>query len=171
MNWLKHLKLTLILALLATMAACLRPRSSTPVLPTSGADALPEAPLQAATVYPTAPIVPTIPDPVRIIDFSVTPLNDQEIGVNVCTSGRGGVGLTIRVSYNTSNLGDDSGTWQVIKELGVPCFTPTDRPVWNITDLKPGVYLLRVEVKTPEDPNWLNPVTATIAVDVKSGKG
>lgn len=107
------------------------------------------APTVAVTAKPTPEVV--------ITEFSFTDLGEGKYGINVATTGQGGVGLTIRVSYNTSPKGDDIGEWVVIKELGVPWFSTNDRPVWNTSTLKPGTYLVRADVKTSGDPNWKHP--------------
>lgn len=121
----------------------------------------------SSTPIPSIPIATNAPDEVEITEFSATPLNENQVAINACTKGRSGLGITLRVSFNTSPSGDETGQWQVVKELGVPCFNTSDRPVWNIGELEPGRYLIRVEAKTEEDPNWENPTSKTLVYEVK----
>jgi hypothetical protein len=122
---------------------------------------------RSKTPNSTAPLATDVPDLVEITDFSVTPLEDGRVAINACTKGRGGVGITLRASYNTSPAADKPGEWKVLKELGVPCFNPTDRPTWNTADLEPGSYLIRVEAKTADDPHWESSVSKTLIFQVK----
>ncbi|HEX8923776.1 MAG TPA: hypothetical protein VF828_03515 [Patescibacteria group bacterium] len=164
---LKHLNLSLALLLLA-LAAC---TASGPVPTPTLSSSSPQVMLATFTpLFPPAPIATNDVSPVLITEFSVTPLDYQHVGINVCATGHAGVGLTIRVSYNTSSLGDESGSWQIIKELGVPCFNADNRPIWDISKLKAGIYLLKAEVKTSQDPDWLHPVQKTISYEI-GGKG
>lgn len=117
-------------------------------------------PTATLTSIPTATVPTAKPTPEVVIkEFSFTDLGEGKYGINVITAGRGGVGLTIRVSYNTSPEGDNTGEWVVIKELGVPWFSTNDWPVWDTSTLKPGEYLVRVDVKTADDPDWKHPTT------------
>jgi hypothetical protein len=115
-------------------------------------------PTATATLYPTQVVKTDLPDKVEITEISFTPLTNGQIGINVCTRGLGGVGITLRVSYNSSHKAVESGEWRVIKELGVPCFNQYDRPVWETKDLPAGTYLVKVEAKTPANPDWKNAV-------------
>jgi hypothetical protein len=119
------------------------------------------------TAVPTIPVATNVPVTLEISDFSVTPLSDREVAINACTRGYGGVGITLRVSYNASPAGDDTSEWLVLKELGVPCFNFDDRPIWDISQIEPGRYLVRVEAKTADDPDWTYPITKTLIYDVK----
>jgi hypothetical protein len=122
---------------------------------------------RSKTPHSTAPLATDVPDLVEITDFSVTPLEDGRVAINACTKGRGGVGITLRVSYNTSSGANEPGKWKILKELGVPCFNSTDRPTWNTEELEPGSYLIRVEAKTADDPHWESSVSKTLIYQVK----
>ena len=86
------------------------------------------------------------------------PAKTDSVKIFACTQGQGGVGTTIRVWVNSAPDGSGDGKWIEIKELGVPCFTWEDAPVWNTKGWKPGTYLVRAEAKTADDPSWKNPV-------------
>ena len=121
-----------------------------------------------ATPFPPAKVVTVAPtSPVEITELSFTPLSEDQVAINACTQGLGGVGITLRVMYNSSPQGDKSGEWRVIKELGVPCFNEIDRPTWNVGELSPGKYLVRVEAKTPANPNWENAAQRTVVYEVE----
>lgn len=108
---------------------------------------------------------------VAITHVSFDQIDESHVGINVETKGALGVGLTIKVSYNDSPNADDAGSWHIIKELGVPKFTPEDRPILDTTNFKPGKYLVKVEVKTSDDPNWekATVVYAILSLRVRSG--
>jgi len=86
-----------------------------------------------------------------ITSFDVIPLdgNSENIRLKACVTGQGGVGITIRFLVNSATNGTDSGYWTNVGELGVPCFTDTDAPVWHTledNDLSgDGQHLVRVE--------------------------
>ncbi len=71
--------------------------------------------------------------------------NSEQVKIRACTTGQGGIGITMRVSVNDANDGSDSGEWHIIKELGVPCFNATDAPIWNTLDYGDGPHRVRVE--------------------------
>ena len=50
---------------------------------------------------------------------------------------------------NTANDGSDNGDWEIIKELGVPCFTTIDRPRWDTRRFSNGTHKVRVEALQP----------------------
>ena len=70
--------------------------------------------------------------------------NSEQVKIYACTSGQGGIGITMRVDVQ-----DDNGEWQRIKELGVPCFNDQDAPVWNTLEADKkygdGLHKIRVE--------------------------
>lgn len=71
--------------------------------------------------------------------------NSEQVKIRACTTGQGGVGITIRVSVNDANDGSGNGTWHIIKELGVPCFNEVDAPIWNTLEYGDGPHRVRVE--------------------------
>ena len=79
--------------------------------------------------------------------------SSEQVKIRACTTGQGGVGITMRVSVNDANDGSDSGEWHIIKELGVPCFNDVDVPVWNTLDYGDGPHLVRVEAHGT-DTGW-----------------
>jgi RHS repeat-associated protein len=86
-------------------------------------------------------------------DFSfdpASPSNAEQVNVHACTTGNNGQ-ATLRVSVNTRNDGSANGTWNIINELGVPCYNSVDRPVWNTLPYADGPHLVRVEAHgTPQ---------------------
>lgn len=86
-----------------------------------------------------------------ITQFSLTPLdpNSENVRLMACVSGQGGVGITIRFLVNSATNGTDSGYWRNVGELGVPCFTINDAPVWHTLEDNTlsgdGQHLVRVE--------------------------
>lgn len=82
-----------------------------------------------------------------ITDFYFEPqdADSEQVKIRACTTGQGGVGITMRVSVNDAADGSDSGNWHIIKELGVPCFNATDAPVWQTLAYGDGPHLVRVE--------------------------
>jgi hypothetical protein len=86
-----------------------------------------------------------------ITSYDLIPLdgNSEKIRMKACVSGQGGVGITIRFMVNSATDGTDSGYWTNVGELGVPCFTDANAPVWNTledNDLSgDGQHLVRVE--------------------------
>jgi len=71
--------------------------------------------------------------------------NSEQVKIRACTTGQGGVGITMRVSVNDANDGSGNGTWHIIKELGVPCFNDVDAPVWNTLEYGDGPHRVRAE--------------------------
>ncbi|MHB8278483.1 MAG: hypothetical protein ACYDIA_12625 [Candidatus Humimicrobiaceae bacterium] len=85
-----------------------------------------------------------------------SPSSADHIKIFASTTGWGGVGVTLRVSINTSPDGSSNGEWKILKELGVPKFNENDAPIWDTTGWPNGTYKIRVEAKGPNDPNWQN---------------
>jgi len=71
--------------------------------------------------------------------------NSEQVKIRACTTGQGGVGITMRVSVNDANDGSGNGTWHIIKELGVPCFNDVDAPIWNTLEYGDGPHRVRAE--------------------------
>ncbi len=71
--------------------------------------------------------------------------NSEQVRIHACTTGQGGVGITMRVSVNDANDGSGNGNWHIIKELGVPCFNEIDAPIWNTLGYGDGAHRARVE--------------------------
>lgn len=86
-----------------------------------------------------------------ITSFTLTPLdsNSERVRLSACVSGQGEVGITIRFLLNSATDGTDKGSWTNIGELGVPCFSDSDAPVWNTLEDNVisgnGQHLIRVE--------------------------
>jgi surface antigen len=92
------------------------------------------------------------------ISFSPpSPSSANQIKIFASTTGWGGVGITLRVSVNTSPDGSSNGEWKILKELGVPKFNENDAPIWETKGWQNGTYRVRVEAKGPNDPYWQNP--------------
>lgn len=93
----------------------------------------------------------TIASPdVHFTDLSFSPgspSDAEQVMIRACTEGRGGQGVGMRAFVNTANDGSASGEWRTIKELGVPCFTAENAPVWNTLGFTDGTHLVRVEAK------------------------
>ncbi len=86
-----------------------------------------------------------------------SPSASEQVKIYACTSGAGGVGITLRVSVNSASDGSANGDWDIVKELGVPCFNDQDVPVWQTLPYGDGTHRVRVEAKTSDDPNWQHP--------------
>jgi surface antigen len=71
--------------------------------------------------------------------------NSEQVKIRACTTGQGGIGITMRVSVNSANDGSGNGTWHIVKELGAPCFNDVDAPNWNTLEYGDGPHLVRVE--------------------------
>ena len=71
--------------------------------------------------------------------------NSERVKVRVCTTGQGGVGITLRVSVNEANDGSGNGKWNIVGELGVPCFNDIDAPIWNTLEYGDGQHRVRAE--------------------------
>ena len=71
--------------------------------------------------------------------------NSEQVRIRACTTGQGGVGITMRVSANDANDGSGNGAWHIIKELGVPCFNENDAPIWPTLPYGDGPHRVRVE--------------------------
>lgn len=69
----------------------------------------------------------------------------EQVKIRACTTGQGGVGITMRVSVNDANDGSGNGTWHIIKELGVPCFNEIDAPIWHTLEYGDGPHRVRAE--------------------------
>lgn len=54
----------------------------------------------------------------------------EQVKIRACTTGQGGIGITMRVDVNDANDGSGNGTWHRIKEQGSPCFNENDAPIW-----------------------------------------
>jgi len=83
-----------------------------------------------------------------------SPSDAEEVRTYACTKGRGGVGITLRVSVNDANDGSDRGQWHIIKELGVPCFNDVDVPRWQTLPFADGPHLVKFEARDPTDTDW-----------------
>ena len=74
---------------------------------------------------------------------------DELIGVKACTTGGAGLNSALTVMVNTASDGTASGTWNIIKQLGVPCFdtnqSQPDHPEWYTLAYADGTHLVRVE--------------------------
>jgi hypothetical protein len=120
-----------------------------PTIQTTTAEAT--LPIETATL-----LLPT-PEVFKITGITFEPpppSNAENIKIFSCTQGHGGVGITLKVSINTSPDGTDTGDWIIVKELGVPCFRPEDAPVWNTSTWLTGTYLVKVEAKGPDNQTW-----------------
>lgn len=71
--------------------------------------------------------------------------DSEVVKIRTCTTGQGGIGITMRVSVNDANDGSDSGEWHIIKEQGSPCFNDIDAPIWRTLEYGDGVHRVRVE--------------------------
>ena len=78
-------------------------------------------------------------------DFLPQDPNSEQVKIAACTSGQGGVNITIRVAVNTATDGSANGQWDYIYELGVPCFNSIDMPTWNTLRYGDGTHRVRVE--------------------------
>jgi len=78
-------------------------------------------------------------------DFLPQDPNSEQVKIAACTSGQGGVNITIRVAVNTATDGSANGQWNYIYELGVPCFTSIDMPTWNTLRYGDGTHRVRIE--------------------------
>jgi hypothetical protein len=77
--------------------------------------------------------------------FQPQDANSEQVKIRTCTTGMGGIGITMRVSVNDANDGSASGQWHIIKEQGSPCFNDVDAPMWNTLDFGDGPHLVRSE--------------------------
>lgn len=128
-------------------------------------------PVATRPAVPTAVILGQTPTPIplEVTDFSFRPISPTEVGINFCTKGRP-INTTLRVSFYrdkvtpTTNLDQlDKDMWEIIKELGVPCFNTNpsnlDWPIWRIDSLASGYYLIRGEARPAEaQGNWGDPI-------------
>jgi len=86
-----------------------------------------------------------------ITSFDLVPLdgNSENVRLKACVTGQGSVGITIRFLVNSATNGTDSGYWRNVGELGVPCFTDVDAPIWHTLEDNAlsgnGQHLVRVE--------------------------
>jgi hypothetical protein len=77
--------------------------------------------------------------------FQPQDANSEAVKIRTCTTGDGGIGITMRVSVNTANDGSSSGSWDIVKEQGSPCFNDIDAPVWYTLNYGDGPHRVRVE--------------------------
>lgn len=96
-----------------------------------------------------------------------SPSAAQQIKIFGCTTGYGGVGITLRVSVNTASDGSDKGDWKILKELGVPCFNQDDAPVWDTKDWLAGKYQIKIAAKGPDDPDWKQPIIQIVTYELQ----
>lgn len=107
-----------------------------------------------------------IPGQFCLTEFQVeSTQNPNELAIQVCTTGRP-VNSTIRVRVSRLPvveinqqviLGDSD--YDVIKELGVPCFdtnqSAPDHPIWNTSNLIGGNYVIEAQTRPDEAKgNW-----------------
>lgn len=71
--------------------------------------------------------------------------NSERVKIRTCTTGQGGIGITMRVSVNDANDGSANGQWHIVKELGVPCFIDADAPIWQTLEYGDGPHRVRSE--------------------------
>lgn len=71
--------------------------------------------------------------------------NSERVKIRACTSGQAGIGITLKVSVNEANDGSGNGRWNVLYELGVPCFNDVDAPIWDTLRYSDGPHRVRVE--------------------------
>ncbi len=83
-----------------------------------------------------------------------SPSDAEQVKTYACTEGHAGVGIGLRVSVNEAADGSDDGKWDIIKELGVPCFNDVDVPVWNTLGYADGQHLVRFQARRDEDHSW-----------------
>lgn len=96
-------------------------------------------------------------DNITITDLHFDPASPSDatqVKIYSCTDGLAGVGITQRTEVNTAADGSDSGDWRIIKELGVPCYTDIDVPVWHTLPFENGNHLVRVLARGPDDTQW-----------------
>ena len=77
--------------------------------------------------------------------FQPQDANSEVVKIRTCTTGQGGIGITMRVSVNDANDGSGNGAWHIIKEQGSPCFNDTDAPVWYTLEYGDGPHRVRSE--------------------------
>ena len=100
----------------------------------------------------------TIYDPhIDIIQLEFVPLDaaGEIVRILACADAPS----TLRVDVNSANDGSGSGEWQILKELGVPCFNDIDAPTWNTLEYTPGPHLVRVLARG--DGGWENAAIRT----------
>lgn len=151
-----------------------RGQGTTTVLSTpSSTEAIANASVTPVQIIPVSGTpkfeVPTqIPFAFKSVGFDpVSPSASRQIKIFACTTGFGGVGVTLKIEVNTSPDGTDKGDWKVLKELGVPCFNQDDAPIWDTKDWKAGKYLVKFVAKGPDDPNWEHPIYTTTAYQIE----
>jgi len=96
-------------------------------------------------------------DSITITDLHFDPASPSDatqVKIYSCADGLAGVGITQRTEVNTAPDGSDSGEWKIIKELGVPCYTEIDVPVWQTLPFENGDHLVRVLARGPDDTQW-----------------
>jgi hypothetical protein len=92
----------------------------------------------------------TLVDPnVTITECYLEPRDStgEQFRVHACTSGQGGVNVTLRISANEAADGSSNGKWNQFFELGVPCFTSENYPTWFTLPYADGTHRLRCEAR------------------------
>ena len=69
----------------------------------------------------------------------------ERIKIRACTEGQGGIGITMKVMVNEATDGSSNGKWNTLYELGVPCFSDIDAPIWDTFGYYDGTHRVRVE--------------------------
>ncbi len=88
---------------------------------------------------------------ITYITFEEDQTEPEFVFINSCTEGNAGVNISLSVMANTANDGSSRGDWEIIKQLGVPCFNNIDRPRWDTRRFKDGPHLIRVEARRAEE--------------------
>ncbi|MCC6189022.1 MAG: peptidoglycan DD-metalloendopeptidase family protein [Anaerolineales bacterium] len=70
--------------------------------------------------------------------------SSEEVKIFACTTGHGGVNITLRVLVNQANDGSTTGPWDIVKEQGSPCFNAIDVPIWRTLRYATGTHAVRV---------------------------
>ena len=83
-----------------------------------------------------------------------SPSDAEQVKTYACTQGHAGVGIGLRVSVNEATDGSDDGKWDTLAELGVPCFSDADVPVWNTLGYADGRHLVKFQARRTEDNSW-----------------
>lgn len=89
---------------------------------------------------------------IDITQLEFVPLDGagEEVRILACADAP----ATLRVDVNTATDGSSNGQWNILKELGVPCFNNIDAPVWNTLEYEAGTHLVRVLARG--DGGWEN---------------
>jgi len=67
------------------------------------------------------------------------------------TTGYEGVGITLKATLINPNEADPDKRVIILKELGVPKFNDEDRPRYDMTGYKDGIYIVEIEAKKGDD--------------------